>query len=103
MQTLIECVNVYEMNKDEYLRLRDEMIQKEYRMRTGGMIKLSDDELRVNATLMNLKAKELEAARRNVTNFPPAVHFFRAKALIDKSDVFKIIRNMPKGTYDDAF
>jgi len=86
------------MNKDEYLTLRNSMLHKEYQMRTGGTMKLSDDELRVNATLMKFKANELEAARNNVTNFPPAVHFFRAKALIDKSDVFRIIRNMPKGT-----
>ena len=73
------------------------MLHKEYQMRIGGKMKLSDEELRVNATLMKFKAKELDAGRRNITDFPPAVHFFRAKALIDKSDVFKIIRNMPKG------
>jgi len=91
------CVNMFRMNKDEYLRLRNSMIHKEYQMRIGGKMELSDEELRVNATLMKFKASELDAARRNITKFPPAVHFFRAKALIDKSDVFKIIRTMPKG------
>jgi len=97
-QAFSHCVYLFQMNKDEYLTLRNSMLRKEYQMRTGGTMKLSDDELRVNATLMKFKAKELEAARNNVTNFPPAVHFFRAKALIDKSDAFRIIRNMPKGT-----
>ena len=74
------------------------MLHKEYQMRTGGKTRLSDEERRVNATLMKFKAKELDAARSNLTDFPPAMHFFRAKALIDKSYVFKIIRSMPKGT-----
>jgi len=66
-------------------------------MRIGGSLKLSEAELRVNATLMKLKAKELDNARANITDFPPALHFFRAKALIDKSEVFHMIRNLPKG------
>ena len=66
-------------------------------MRIGGKIKLSDAEVKVNDTLMKLKIKELDVARTNTTDFPPAVHFFRAKALIDKSEVFNVIRNIPKG------
>jgi len=93
------CVNMFKINKDEYLSLRNNILHKEYEMRTGGKIKLSDAERRVNDTLMKLKAKELDIARTNTTNFPPAVHFFRAKALIDKSEVFNIIRNMPKGKH----
>jgi len=46
---------------------------------------------------MQLKAKELAIARGNITTFPPAVHFFSAKTLIDDSEVFKIIKTMPKG------
>ena len=77
--------------------MREELLDKEYQMRIGGTVNLSDAELRVNTILMNFKRKELEIARRNITNFPPAVHFFRAKELIDKSEVFRIIRSMPKG------
>jgi len=68
-------------------------------MRIGGKMRLSDAELRVNDTLMKLKAKELDVARTTTTNFPPAVHFFRAKSLIDKSEVFNMIKNMPKGKH----
>jgi len=94
---LSSCVNTFEMNKDEYLRLRNNVLDKEYQMRIGGKIKLSDAELQVNNILMKLKANELDMARTNTTNYPPAVHFFRAKALIDKSKVFSVIKNMPKG------
>jgi len=92
-------LNMLQVNKDEYLRLRNNMIGEEYQMRLGGKLKLSDSERQVNDILMTLKAKELDSARENVTNFPPAVHFFRAKALIDKSEVFRMIRNMPKGKF----
>ena len=98
LQAFNHCVNMFQMNKVEYLRLRNSMLDKEYQMRTGGKTRLSDEERRVNATLMKFKAKELDAAHSNLTDFPPAMHFFRAKALIDKSNVFKIIRSMPKGT-----
>jgi len=94
---LSHSVDVFTINKDEYLSLRNDILHKEYEMRTGGKIRLSDAECRVNNILMKLKAKELDIARTNITNFPPAVHFFRAKALIDKSEVFNIIRVMPKG------
>jgi len=93
------CVNAFQVNKDEYLRLRNEVLDKEYQMRIGGKITLSDAEHMVNDRLMKLKAKEMDVARMNATNFPPAVHFYRAKELIDKSEVFKMIRNMPKGKY----
>jgi len=97
LHALSQCVNMFQMNKDEYLRLRSNMIYKEYQMQIGSKMKLSDAELQVNDKLMKLKAKELDIAYRNVTDFPPAVHFFRAKALIDKSEVFKMVRNIPKG------
>ena len=83
--------------RDEYLEIREKLLGKEYQMQIGGRMNLSDAELRVNALLMDFKRKELEIARRNVSNFPPAVHFFRAKELIDESEVFKIIRSIPKG------
>ena len=91
------CFNVFSIDTEEYLDRRQQVLSKEHQMRIGAMVNFSDDELRVNAMLMKLKAKELEIARRNVTNFPPAVHFFSAKALIDDSEVFRIIRTMPKG------
>jgi len=91
------CIETLPTTKDEYLEMREELLDKEYQMRIGGTVNLSDAELRVNTILMNFKRKELEIARRNITNFPPAVHFFRAKELIDKSEVFRIIRSMPKG------
>ena len=97
LQAFNPCVNVFQMNKDEYLLLRNNMLSEEFQMRIGGKMKLSDSERQVNSILMKLKAKELDIARENITSFPPALHFFRAKPLIDKSEVFKVIRSIPKG------
>jgi len=77
--------------------MRKKVLGKEQQLRIGGMINFSDAELQVNAMLMQLKAKELAIARGNITTFPPGVHFFSAKTLIDDSEVFKIIKTMPKG------
>jgi len=90
-------ISAFAINRDEYLDMRQKLLDQERQMRVGGKVELCDSELHVNAILMKLKGKELEIARRNVTLFPPAVHFFRAKQLIDDSEVFKIIRSMPKG------
>jgi len=90
-------IRTFATNKDEYLEMRQNLLDQERQMRVGGKVELSDSELHVNAILMKLKGKELEVARRNITCFPPALHFFRAKELIDDSEVFKIIRAMPKG------
>ena len=97
LQELSYCENVVQMNNGEYLKLRNNIVHEEYQIRMGGNVKLSDAELRVNATLMNLKAKELKVVSGNVTNLPPAVHFFRAKSLIVKREVFNTIRSIPTG------
>ena len=95
--TLIFRVNLFPINRDEYLQMRQNVLDKEHQMQLGAMTNISDAEHTVNVMLMKLKAKELENARRNVTIFPPAIHFFSAKPHIDESEVFKIIRIMPKG------
>ena len=52
----------------------------------------------VNQTLMAMKEAEYKAGIQQKP-FPPAMHFFHAKPLIDKSDVFDVIKMMPKGQY----
>jgi len=100
---LFHCINTLPITKDEYLEMREKLLGEEYRMQVGGTVNLSDAELGVNAILMEFKRKELEIGRSNVTNFPPAVHFFRAKELIDNSEVFRIIQYMPKGMLLNLF
>lgn len=65
-------------------------------MRLGGELVLREEEEVANSKLMALKRAEVMAAAKT-HNFPPSMHFFQAKSLIDKSAVFKILKNMPKG------
>lgn len=59
---------------------------------------LKEEEELANSKLMLLKRAEMMEAKRTQT-FPPSMHFFQAKNLIEKSEVFNILKKMPKGKY----
>lgn len=71
---------------------RDLLMREEAFRQTGGRVVLTAAEQKLDAHLRRLKEKELSAAQ-----FPPAVHFFRAKALIEDSPIFRLLQRMPKG------
>ncbi|NXB70431.1 ADA2 deaminase, partial [Donacobius atricapilla] len=75
---------------------RDSLMQEERAHQTGGNLVLSRQEQQLSTKLVNLKKKEVEAAI-TTGQFPPSMHFFRAKSLIDQSAVFSILKRMPKG------
>ncbi|MBN3297564.1 ADA2 deaminase, partial [Amia calva] len=76
-------------------RLRASLLQQEAFQRTGGNVLLTDMELQVSAQLQKLKEQEVAASRISGM-FPPAMHFFKVRELIEKSDVFKFLQKMPK-------
>lgn len=73
-------------------RQRDMLMRQEVSRQTGGRVILTAAEQRLDAYLHRLKQQEISAAQ-----FPPAVHFFKAKPLIQSSPVFSLLRKMPKG------
>ncbi|XP_009698808.1 PREDICTED: adenosine deaminase CECR1-like, partial [Cariama cristata] len=75
---------------------RDSLMQEEKARQTGGNLVLSRQEQQLSTKLVNLKKKEVAAAI-TTGQFPPSMHFFRAKGLIDQSTVFSILKRMPKG------
>lgn len=75
---------------------RDSLMQEEKAHQTGGNLVLSRQEQQLSTKLINLKKKEVETAM-TTGQFPPSMHFFRAKSLIDQSAVFSILKRMPKG------
>jgi len=87
--------------KKDYTQEREEFLMKEKSFQTGGSLKLNDEENRLNKKLMELKMKEIKYYRSldDGVDFPPAVNFLndQTKNNIQKSEVFKIIRAMPKG------
>ncbi|XP_009971871.3 adenosine deaminase 2 isoform X2 [Tyto alba] len=75
---------------------RDSLMQEEKACQTGSNLVLSRQEQQLNTKLVNLKKEEVAAAIAT-GQFPPSMHFFRAKGLIDQSTVFSILKRMPKG------
>lgn len=75
---------------------RDSLMQEEKAHQTGGNVVLSIQEQQLSTKLVNLKKKEVAIAM-STGQFPPSMHFFRAKGLIDQSMVFSILKRMPKG------
>lgn len=71
---------------------RDLLMRQEASRQTGGRVALTEPEQKLDAYLHRLKEQEMSA-----TQFPPALHFFKAKPLIQKSSIFKLLQKMPKG------
>lgn len=83
--------------RGDYWADRDAFIKEEASEILGGSIKLSEKEDKVNRILMQYKFREIDAAFQNPRNFAPGQHFFQARRLIEKSEVFRLIQTMPKG------
>lgn len=73
-------------------RQRQALIQLEASMQTGGQLVLTGAEERLDALLRHLKQEEMLRA-----HFPPSMHFFRARSLIQTSPIFRLLQKMPKG------
>ncbi|XP_070686609.1 adenosine deaminase 2-A isoform X2 [Pempheris klunzingeri] len=73
-------------------RQREALIRLEASMQTGGQMVLTDAEQRLNALLFKMKQEEVMRA-----DFPPAMHFFKARPLIKNSPIFSLLHKMPKG------
>lgn len=71
---------------------RQLLMRQEASRQTGGRVTLTPAEQKLDAYLHQLKEQEMSAAP-----FPPAMHFFKAKPIIEKSSIFKLLQKMPKG------
>lgn len=76
-------------------RQREALIQLETSMQMGGQIVLTDAEQRLHSVLMKYKQEELGRV-----DFPPSMHFFKAKSLIRTSPIFSVLQKMPKGGFN---
>lgn len=73
-------------------REREALIELETSMQVGGQVVLTDAEKRLDAVLLKMKQRELMKEE-----FPPAMHFFKARPLIEASPIFTLLQKMPKG------
>ncbi|XP_021564266.1 adenosine deaminase 2-like, partial [Carlito syrichta] len=75
---------------------KNHLLMKEKMMQLGGTLVLNPQEQQANEKLMAFKTAEMTEAMKTLI-FPPSMHFFQAKHLIERSQVFNILRIMPKG------
>ena len=87
---------VSSVDVNTYLTQRQQILDQESRQFLGGGLTLDSMEQAANALLMEAKQREYDQAFATL-QFPPAMHFFEAKPLMLQSQVYQIIRQMPKG------
>uniref|UniRef100_A0A665UIE5 adenosine deaminase n=1 Tax=Echeneis naucrates TaxID=173247 RepID=A0A665UIE5_ECHNA len=73
-------------------QFQEALIKQEISMQTGGQVVLTDAEQRLDSVLFKMKQKEMMRP-----DFPPAMHFFKARELIKTSPIFSLLQKMPKG------
>ena len=83
------CVTVCDGTPDPSKRVT--MLHQEASRQTGH-VQLTGAEQRLDTNLHKLKEEEMAAAQ-----FPPAIHFFKARRLIHRSPIFSLLQMMPKG------
>lgn len=82
---------------ERYLEKRTSILRKESLTRIGGSVNLTQNEIAANKIILNNKLSELRVGHENIIEFLPARHFFHARSQIEKSRMFSILRNFPKG------
>lgn len=82
---------------DEYVQQRTTLIQNETDLGFESDVSLSQSEKLANEIIMRAKKMELDAGHIDPHSFAPSRHIFEVLGQIKNSDLFKILRKMPKG------
>lgn len=82
---------------EQYIASRASVFNAEDADNFESDVQLSPKEQRANAVIMAAKNAELDDGFKNPQNFAPSRYFFEVLDKINKSKLFKIIRQMPKG------
>lgn len=82
---------------DEYNEQRRSLIQAEIDSNFESDVILTPKEQLANEIVMRAKKKELDEGHLNPQHFIPSRHIFEVLDEIRSSDLFKILRKMPKG------
>ncbi|XP_026474204.1 adenosine deaminase 2-like [Ctenocephalides felis] len=85
------------MSSNQYELKRAEFLKNEQENSVGGTLELSEDELKANATLMGFKKQELDEGFKDPARFPPARSFLESVNDVRNSQVFGLLKKMPKG------
>lgn len=80
-----------------YEDVRQNIINAEESIRTGGNIYLNPKEAEADEILLRMKEKAVKKGILDSRNYAPSMHFFHAKPLIDEDPLFDVIKKVPKG------
>jgi adenosine deaminase CECR1 len=80
-----------------YDDVRQNIINAEESIRTGGNIYLNPKEHEADEILLRMKEKAVKQGILDSGSYAPSMHFFHAKPLIDKDPLFEVIQRVPKG------
>ncbi|KAH8276976.1 hypothetical protein KR026_003080, partial [Drosophila bipectinata] len=81
----------------EYEKERKLIMDDEEALQAGADFNLTSKEADVNRIFMGFKEKELTRGLCHEDQHAAALHFFKAKSMIEKGDVFPFLKMMPKG------
>lgn len=97
IKSILFCliINPARGNLENYWKTREEIVKRETNLMLGSSITLNSNESIVNELLMKIKL--LEYDHENESNFLPRRHFFNSKSSIEKSYIFQLIQDLPKG------
>ncbi|XP_044750928.1 adenosine deaminase 2-like [Coccinella septempunctata] len=83
---------------EDYVSERNKILKEEADLFLGSSLILTQNEIKVDSHIINLKSDELQLSYKNSQNFLPKKHFFESKKEIDTSSkIFKILKKLPKG------
>ncbi|KYN36297.1 Adenosine deaminase CECR1 [Trachymyrmex septentrionalis] len=82
---------------EPYWQIRRKLLLTEKQESLGGNLELSPIEAKANDVLMKAKSREIYNGFITGNTFLPSFNFMEVISKIEKSEVFKILRDMPKG------
>ena len=82
---------------DSYMEQRNRIQLTEQHETIGGHIVLTSDEQKIDAILLQAKQREINQSLDNGMPFAVGNNFLLSRDQYEQSDVFKIIKKMPKG------
>lgn len=100
MHTIWHCFTVLKLINSimcDHSSERQALWEKDNALALGSSIILDEKEACVSDNLLDLKLTELERGLNNPNNFYPRTNFLETVKYIDSSEVFKIIKKIPKG------
>eukprot|EP00013_Stygamoeba_regulata_P028465 CAMPEP_0177661594 /NCGR_PEP_ID=MMETSP0447-20121125/18786_1 /TAXON_ID=0 /ORGANISM="Stygamoeba regulata, Strain BSH-02190019" /LENGTH=510 /DNA_ID=CAMNT_0019166995 /DNA_START=35 /DNA_END=1564 /DNA_ORIENTATION=+ len=85
------------VSKEQYLVARAKLVAEQKSYAFDANVTLNADEIAANAILHSIQLEDFKLWSSEGLETPPSHNFFHARSLIDRTRIFSLIRQMPKG------